>query len=112
VSGYYGWRCCRHNWETVIKMGPWLHQRCRRCGKDRKVPAWEALRQLAILALGAPALAMVQAGGAWAWWGSLLGLLSQPFWLVSTWRARQWGMFFLSLAFTFAWGLGLIWGAA
>jgi hypothetical protein len=41
-----------------------------------------------------------------------LGLLSQPFWLVSTWRARQWGMFFLSLAFTFAWGLGLIWGAA
>ena len=34
--------------------------------------------------------------------GALLGLLAQPFWLVSTWLSGQWGMFLLSLVYTWS----------
>ncbi len=35
------------------------------------------------------------------------GLCGQPFWVVSTWRARQWGMLALSLAYALVWGGGV-----
>lgn len=39
--------------------------------------------------------------------GCALGLAAQPFWIRETYRARQWGMFALSLWYTLAWGNGL-----
>lgn len=36
-------------------------------------------------------------------WGYVIGLASQPLWLAATYRARQWGMFFLSGAYAGVW---------
>lgn len=39
--------------------------------------------------------------------GFAVGLAAQPFWLLETWRARQWGMFLNSLLWTGAFSAGL-----
>jgi hypothetical protein len=39
--------------------------------------------------------------------GCALGLLGQPLWLWSSWRARQWGIFALSVWYFWSWGTGL-----
>lgn len=33
-------------------------------------------------------------------WGFVLTLVTQPFWFVSTWKKKQWGMFFLTGLYT------------
>lgn len=40
-------------------------------------------------------------------WAPVLGLIAQPFWLVATFRAEQWGMFALSIVYTVAWMRGI-----
>ena len=40
--------------------------------------------------------------------GWMVGLCAQPFWLVETWHAAQWGMFANALAFTTIYLRGLI----
>lgn len=40
-------------------------------------------------------------------WGYILGLASQPFWLYASARARQWGVFALSLVYTVLWLRGI-----
>ena len=65
---------------------------------------WE---QLAILALGATAIWMANSpNDGPRRWASLFGLAAQPLWLVETFRAEQWGMFVLAVAFTVAWARG------
>src|SRR5690606_569055 len=36
----------------------------------------------------------------------IFGLIGQPLWLYTTWKAEQWGIFFLSIVYTFAWAKG------
>lgn len=36
----------------------------------------------------------------------IFGLISQPMFLYSTFMAEQWGMFLLSIAYTYAWWVG------
>jgi len=40
-------------------------------------------------------------------WAFPIGLVAQPFWLISTWTAGQWGMF----ALTVVWTLSYLYGA-
>lgn len=35
------------------------------------------------------------------------GLLGQPFWVYATYSTEQWGMFILTLCYTYAWYIGL-----
>lgn len=37
----------------------------------------------------------------------LFGLAGQPFWFYTSYQAAQWGIFALSLFYTFAWAKGL-----
>ena len=37
-----------------------------------------------------------------------VGVAGQPFWLWATWDAGQWGMLGLSIAYTLAWGRGVV----
>jgi hypothetical protein len=37
----------------------------------------------------------------------IIGLLGQPFWLIATFQAMQWGMFSVSVAYTFVWAWAL-----
>lgn len=41
-------------------------------------------------------------------WGCVLGLLAQPLWLWSSWQAGQWGVFVLSLGYTYSWATGFV----
>lgn len=41
-------------------------------------------------------------------WGYLLGLASQPFWLLESAGRGQWGIFILSCWYAWAWARGLI----
>jgi len=41
-------------------------------------------------------------------WAPVLGLAAQPFWLYTTWRAHQYGIFALSFFYTFSWARGFV----
>ena len=80
-------------------------------GARRGLPStwggWSRLiTQVAIAFLGGAAVLLVSRDEPLRAWGFLLGLLSQPFWLLATWQARQWGMFAVSLWYCLGWGLG------
>lgn len=38
----------------------------------------------------------------------VFGLLGQPFWIYATYSTEQWGMFYLTLLYTWAWGRGFV----
>lgn len=40
-------------------------------------------------------------------WACIAGCISQPAWFYATWQAQQWGMFALSIVFTFGWLRGV-----
>lgn len=40
-------------------------------------------------------------------YASLLGLISQPFWFISSAMTEQWGIFILCIFYTYAWGVGV-----
>ena len=40
-------------------------------------------------------------------WGFVFGLLSQPFWFSTSWQHKQWGVFFVSIAYTLSWLYGI-----
>lgn len=44
-------------------------------------------------------------------WSPVLGLLSQPFWLYTTWHGHQWGIFTVSFVYggIYAWGFWNHW---
>ncbi len=70
--------------------------------------AWaRAICQVLIAFLGGAAILLVSREEPLRSWGFLLGLASQPFWLVATWQARQWGMFALSLWYCLGWAAGV-----
>lgn len=63
----------------------------------------DVLCQVMIFVLGVMATFLVARKNKW---GFVLGLLSQPFWYITTYAHGQWGIFFLSLAYTFSWAYG------
>lgn len=40
-------------------------------------------------------------------WGFAVGLISQPFWFVCTYRAQQYGIFVLTFWYTYSWASGI-----
>ena len=62
--------------------------------------------QAVILVLGAAAIWLVGRKEAWRKWGYVAGLMSQPFWLYTTWTNGQYGMFILSVWYVYAWAQG------
>ena len=73
----------------------------------------DALLQIAIAALSIAAIAMVASTGPWHKWGFVIGLASQPFWIVALWRGRtpaggrMWGMLALSVVYCAIWMNGI-----
>lgn len=50
---------------------------------------------------------LLEGGERRRWVASVVGLIGQPFWLVITWQAQQWGMFVVSVGFCVVWVRGL-----
>ena len=66
------------------------------------------LEQIAIAFTGATAVWLSQdTREEWRKWSSIFGMISQPFWFYSAYIAEQWGIFFLCMIYTVAWGRGI-----
>ncbi len=65
------------------------------------------ITQSAILILSAAAMWLLSGKGRRAHWGWAIGLASQPFWLWATFEAGQWGMFALSVYYSWIWYRGM-----
>lgn len=64
----------------------------------------EMISQIAIFTLGALSIILIAKKNRW---GFVLGLASQPFWILTSFMNQQWGVFFLSLIYTGSWILGI-----
>ncbi len=53
------------------------------------------------------AICMLNIPGPWERWAPVVGLASQPFWIVETYRRDQLGMFVLSIVFCVPWAIGI-----
>ncbi len=40
-------------------------------------------------------------------WGPLIAFLGQPFWFYSAYTSKQWGIFIVTILYTFTWGLAV-----
>ena len=63
--------------------------------------------QLMIAILGGLAIYLVGRKDKYKRYGYISGLLSQPFWLYSAFVNQQWGIFVLSIWYTYSWGNGI-----
>ena len=64
--------------------------------------------QVAIVVLGGAAIWLVgRRNPRVSRWGYVVGLASQPFWLWATFQADQYGMYWLSLFYCWAWTDGI-----
>ena len=64
--------------------------------------------QLAIAATGLVAVFLTQDHRVkWRRYACLFGMAGQPFWFYSSWVAEQWGIFVLTIFYTWAWGKGI-----
>ncbi len=65
---------------------------------------WDQISQWIIPTLGVSAIFLVAKKNKW---GFVLGLISQPFWFITSYTNQQWGVFIMSIAATFSWMLGI-----
>ena len=65
------------------------------------------ISQIFIFVLGVPALWLVSRPEKWSRWGFVLGFISQPFWYYQTITNHQWGIFALSIFYTYSWLQGI-----
>jgi len=67
----------------------------------------ETAAQIIIIVFGATAIWFVGRREVWKRWGYILGLCSPPAFLYTAWQHKQWGIFLLSLWYTYSWGQGI-----
>ena len=65
---------------------------------------WEIISQIIIFIFGIAAIILVARKNKW---GFVFGLLSQPFWYITSYLHEQWGVFFLSIGYTLSWLYGV-----
>ncbi len=67
-------------------------------------PMWDTISQICIFVFGILGILLVAKKNKW---GFVLGLLSQPFWFITSFVHGQWGVFFLSIGYTLSWAYGI-----
>lgn len=67
----------------------------------------ENISQIGIIIFGASAIWFVSRREKWRRWGYIFGILSQPFWFISAYQTKQWGIFFISVWYTYSWAQGI-----
>lgn len=65
------------------------------------------IAQICIFIFGASAVWLVGRTEKWRRWGYINGLCGGPFWLYVTAVNNQWGIFALSLFYSYSWGQGV-----
>ena len=64
----------------------------------------DVVTQIGITVFGVTAIILVAKKNKW---GFVFGLLSQPFWLLTSFVNNQWGVFILSVVYVFTWSFGI-----
>ena len=64
----------------------------------------DTIAQIGITIFGVSAIILVARKNKW---GFVLGLISQPFWLITSYMNKQWGVFLLSAVYIFSWAYGI-----
>jgi hypothetical protein len=64
----------------------------------------DTISQIAISILSVTAIALVARKNKW---GFVVGLVSQPFWLWTSYVNKQWGVFLVSIIYVFSWAYGI-----
>lgn len=65
---------------------------------------WDVIAQIGVSVFGIAAVILVAQKNKW---GFVFGLLSQPFWFITSYLNHQWGIFLLSMVYTASWGYGV-----
>jgi nicotinamide riboside transporter PnuC len=65
---------------------------------------WDIIAQIGIAVFGVAAIILVSKKNKW---GFVFGLISQPFWYVTSYLNGQWGVFFVSIIYTASWTYGV-----
>jgi nicotinamide riboside transporter PnuC len=65
---------------------------------------WDTIAQIGLTIFGVTAIILVAKKNKW---GFVFGLLSQPFWFITSFVNKQWGVFFVSIIYTFSWLFGI-----
>ena len=80
------------------------------CTKIKNIISKIDFIQVGLLLFGAAAIYLVglESTNPYQKWGYVVGLISQPFWLLSSFKAKQFGIFYLSIFYTYAWIIGII----
>lgn len=64
----------------------------------------DLIAQIGIVIFGVSAIILVAKKNKW---GFVLGLISQPFWLITSIMNRQWGIVLLSVIYVGSWAYGV-----
>lgn len=65
---------------------------------------WVTVAQVAIPIFGVTAIVLVAMKNKW---GFVFGLVSQPFWFITSITNKQWGVFVASICYTISWMYGI-----
>lgn len=65
---------------------------------------WDFIAQIGVTVFGVTAIILVSRNNRW---GFVIGLISQPFWLLTSLLNKQWGVFILTLFYVFSWSYGI-----
>ena len=63
--------------------------------------------QIIILILGCSSIWLVSRTEDWKKYGYVIGLINQPFWIYTSIVNEQWGIFILSLFYSYSWIMGI-----
>ena len=64
----------------------------------------DTIAQIGITILGVSAIILVAKKNKW---GFVLGLASQPFWIITSYINKQWGVLLLSVVYVGSWAYGV-----
>jgi nicotinamide riboside transporter PnuC len=65
---------------------------------------WDLIANIGMPLFGLPAIFLVSRKNKW---GFVLGLLSQPFFFMTSYTNHQWGLFFMSILYSLNWIYGI-----
>lgn len=64
---------------------------------------WDLASQGVIFTFGLASIILVARKNKW---GFIFGLATQPFWFITSYLHQQWGVFFVTIAYTASWAYG------
>jgi len=65
---------------------------------------WDSISQIAIIIFGISSIILVARKNKW---GFVLGLLAQPFWFITSYINKQWGVFLVAFVYSITWAYGI-----